>query len=101
MAALKLWAYVCGFSGVHLCFYGTYMPHQWRLPCAGQMPGERGHVNRHAPAPPFKRQKEEEEEEAEAVRRGVKKKKKKKPQCLVKACSLTQSLSLSASQGAR
>lgn len=30
-----------------------------------------------------------------------KKKKKKKAQCLVKACSLTQSLSLSASQGAR
>lgn len=53
-----------------------------------------------APALPFKLQKEEEEEEeAEVVRRGVRG--KKKPQCLVKACSLTQSLSLSASQGAR
>lgn len=51
-----------------------------------------------APALPFKLQKEEEEEEAEVVRRGVR---GKKPQCLVKACSLTQSLSLSASQGAR
>lgn len=39
--------------------------------------GERGHVNKHAPAPPFKPEKEEEEEEAEVVRRGVEKKKKK------------------------
>lgn len=91
------WVSESGFEGVYLCLYGAYTAQGFCWLCAGQMLGKRGHINRHAPATPFKRQKEEEEEEAEVGRRGV----KKKPQCLVKACSLTQSLSLSASQGAR
>lgn len=85
--------------------YGGVSVFIWCLHSAGVDVGSvqdrcgasRDHVNRHAPVPPFKRQKEEKEEEAEVVRRGV----KKSSQCLVKACSLTQSLSLSASQGAR
>lgn len=68
----------CMKMGVHgrMCLYSAYTAQGSCWQCAGQMLAERGHINRHAPAPMFKRQREEEEEEAEVVRRGVKKKKK-------------------------